>query len=91
MELRWTQEAAADLENISDYLFQNAPQRVTELIRGIYGAPARLLAFPHRGRAGKKEGTREHPLSPLPYVLVYKITGGVIYIVRILHGAQKWP
>jgi toxin ParE1/3/4 len=91
MELRWTQEAAADLENITDYLFKNAPQRAEELVRGIYNAPAALLSFPHRGRAGKKEGTRELPLSPLPYVLVYKITGDVIHIVRILHGAQKWP
>jgi toxin ParE1/3/4 len=91
MELRWTEEAAADLEHITDYLFQNAPERAAELVRGIYNAPAALLTFPHRGRAGKKEGTRELVLSPLPYVVVYQITGEVIHIVRILHGAQKGP
>jgi len=91
MELRWTQEAAADLEHITDYLFQNAPERAAELVRGIYNAPAALLTFPYRGRAGKKEGTRELVLSSLPYVVVYQITGEVIHIVRILHGAQKWP
>ena len=91
MELRWTEEAAADLEHITDYLFQNAPERAAELVRGIYNAPAALLTFPSRGRAGKKEGTRELVLSPLPYVVVYQISGEVIHIVRILHGAQKWP
>jgi len=89
MELRWTREAAADLEHITDYLFQNAPERAAELVRGIYNAA--LLPFPYRGRAGKKEGTRELVLSSLPYVVVYQITGEVIHIVRILHGAQKWP
>ncbi len=91
MQLRWTEEAATDLEQITDYLFQNAPERAAELVRGIYNAPAALLTFPYRGRAGKKEGTRELVLSPLPYVVVYQITGEVIHIVRILHGAQRWP
>ena len=54
MELRWTEEAASDLERITDYLFQNAPERAAELVREIYNAPAALLAFPYRGRAGKK-------------------------------------
>jgi addiction module RelE/StbE family toxin len=91
MELRWTEQAAADLEHITDYLFQNAPKRAAELVREIYNAPAALLTFPYRGRAGRKEGTREFVLSSLPYVVVYQITGEIIHVVRILHGAQKWP
>ena len=91
MQLRWTEEAVADLEHITDYFFQNAPGRAAELARRIYNAPAALLTFPYRGRVGKKEGTRELVLSPLPYVVVYQITGEVIHIVRILHGARKWP
>ena len=91
MELRWTEEAAADLEHITDYLFQNAPERAAELVRGIYDAPAALPTFPYRGRAGKKERTRELVLSSLQYIVVYQVTGEVIHIVRILHGAQKWP
>ena len=90
-ELRWTQEAAADLENIANYLFQNTPGRAAELVRGVYNAPAGLLAFPYRGRVGRKEGTRELALSPLPYIVVYKVIGDVIYVLRILHGAQRWP
>ena len=91
MELRWTEEAAADLEHIADYLFQNAPERAAGVVRGIYNAPAALLTFPYRGRAGRKEGTRELVLSSLPYIVVYQITGEVIHVARILHGAQKWP
>ena len=91
MELRWTQEAAADLERIADYLFENTPARAADLVRAVYAAPSALTEFPYRGRPGKKEGTRELVLSPLPYILVYTVTGSVIHVVRILHGAQKWP
>ena len=91
MKLRWTEEAANDLEQITDYLFENAPGRAGELVREIYDAASALLKFPHRGRPGRKEGTRELVLSPLPYVVVYQIAAEVIHIARILHGAQKWP
>jgi ParE toxin of type II toxin-antitoxin system, parDE len=49
-------------------------------------AGAQLLMFPNRGRLGKKEGTRELVMSPLPYIVVYTVRGDAIYIVRILHG-----
>lgn len=65
MQLRWTAEAANDLERIADYLFEHAPDRAAELVRSVYDAPAALLTFPNRGRLGKKEGTRELVLSPL--------------------------
>jgi plasmid stabilization system protein ParE len=55
MQLRWTEEAANDLERITDYLFEHAPDRAAELVRTIYHAPAALLTFPNRGRLGKKE------------------------------------
>lgn len=91
MQLRWSEEAADDLERIANYLFEKTPQHAPELVRTVYNAPHALLTSPHRGRPGKKEGTRELVLSPLPYIVVYRIAGDAIHLVRILHGAQKWP
>jgi toxin ParE1/3/4 len=91
MQLRWTEGAADDLERIADYLGVHAPERAGELVRALYEAPSDLLIFPNRGRAGKKEGTREFVLAPLPYIVVYQVRGEVIFVVRVLHGAQKWP
>lgn len=39
MELRWTQEAAADLERITDYLFEYTPERAARLVRALYDPP----------------------------------------------------
>ena len=91
MDLRWSQDAADDLERITDFLFENVPERAAELIRTLYNAPAILLTFPHRAGSGKKEGTRELVLTALPYIVVYRVEGDMIEILRILHGAQKWP
>jgi toxin ParE1/3/4 len=91
MQLRWSEEAANDLERITNYLFEHKPQYAPELVRAIYKAPSALLSFPHRGRPGKKESTRELVLSPLPYIVVYRIAGDAIHILCILQGAQKWP
>jgi len=52
MQLRWSEEAASDLERITNYLFEETPQHAPELVRAIYKAPSALLTFPHRGRPG---------------------------------------
>ena len=83
MELRWAEEAAADLEHITDYSFQNSPERAAELVRGIYNAPAALLTFPHRGRAGKKEGTRELVRS------TYRLDGLVVDFAAMAHQSHR--
>ncbi len=91
MQLRWTEVAASDLERIAEHLFVHVPERAPGLLRSIYEAPEALLAFPHRGRPGKKSGSRELVLSPLPWIVVYAVSDNVIHVVRILHGAQRWP
>lgn len=91
MQLRWTEAAVADLERIAEYLSAHAPGRAPALVTAIYESPRALLSFPHRGRPGKKAGTRELVLSPLPWIVVYEVRGDVVSVVRILHGAQRWP
>jgi len=49
-----------------------------------------LKASPHRGRPGHRTGTRELPLTPLPYVVVYSVKPEAVEILHIHHGAQDW-
>jgi len=89
MQVRWTMAAATDLENIANFLFERTPANAPRLIRQIYGTGLSLTDFPSRGRPGKKEGTRELVLSPLPYIIVYQVRQDTVYVVRILHSAQE--
>ena len=45
MQLRWTEEAASDLERIADDLLEHMPDPATELVRIVYDAPTALLTF----------------------------------------------
>lgn len=91
MQVRWTASAAADLEGISNYLFEKTPQHAPRLCRAIYHVIGTLNKFPNRGRPGKKPGTRELVIPSLPYIVVYEVSKDCVHVVRILHGAQQWP
>jgi toxin ParE1/3/4 len=73
MQVRWTSAAADDLENIANYLFEKTSENAARLIREIYNASSSLKSFPNRGRAGKKEGTREWVMPSLPYIIFYQV------------------
>ena len=91
MRVVWTLAAAADLEQISDYLFEQKPEIAAPTIRRIYESTADLKQFPRRGRPGRKKGTRELVLVSLPYLVVYEVAGQSLHILRVLHGARRWP
>jgi len=55
MQLRWTEQAADDLEAITDYLFANAPEHAERIVRTLYNTPPLLLEFPHRGVPAEKK------------------------------------
>ncbi|HEV8041799.1 MAG TPA: type II toxin-antitoxin system RelE/ParE family toxin [Bryobacteraceae bacterium] len=57
----------------------------------VFKAVRSLNQFPRRARPGRKAGTRELVLPGLPYLVVFRIREGVAEVLRILHGAQRWP
>ena len=59
MQLRWTLEAAKDLERIADDLVVHAPSRATELVRTIYAAPDRPVDI-SKPRRREEGGGAEH-------------------------------
>ncbi len=89
MRIRWTPAAAADLQNLSDYLKDHHPHYRQPTMRKVYAAIQSLKEWPHRGRAGREEGTRELLFPPLPYIAVYRVKGQSIEVLRIYHGAQE--
>ena len=89
MRIQWTPAAAADLQNLSDYLKDHHPHYRQPTMRKVYAAVQSLKEWPHRGRAGREEGTRELLFPPLPYIAVYRVNGQSVEVLRIYHGAQE--
>ena len=88
--IRWAPAAANDLESIRDFLETHHPSFTHLTIRRLYNAARSLKQFPHRGRIGQKDGTRELVIAPLPYVIVYGIESNIVHIFRIMHTSENW-
>jgi toxin ParE1/3/4 len=50
-----------------------------------------LPTRPQSGRPGRVSGTRELVVTRTPYVVPYRVQGRNIEILRVYHGARKWP
>lgn len=92
MQLRWSPEAADDLQRICERIEIDNPEATTRVARTIYEGCARLKEFPRIGRTSRRmSGWRELVFPSLPYIVVYLVTEEAIEITRIFHGAQDWP
>jgi toxin ParE1/3/4 len=90
MQLRWSPAAAEDLFRIIEYIRQENAPAAQRIAKTIYESAGSLKSFPNKGRTGRVEGTRELPLPPLPFVVVYRVRRDMVEIANVIHGAQKW-
>ena len=73
MEVRWSPAAAEDLEQLFNYIRVDNPTAAHRVVQAIYERAGSLATHPFLGRRGRVEGTRELPLPPLPFIVVYRI------------------
>jgi len=91
LRLRWSVTAFTDRESIFDYIVSESPRAAIAIDERIQRAAERLTDFPMSGRPGRIEGTRELVVVSTPYIVAYRLSEDVISILRVLHGAQRWP
>jgi plasmid stabilization system protein ParE len=88
-QLRWSLASADDLEQIASYLRLHHPEFSQATQERLYTAAKTLKSFPSKGRMGRKLGTRELVLHPLPYILVYSVDAEAVNILRFVHAARE--
>ena len=86
--IRWTIEAADQLESIVNHIREDNPKAASRVARTVLGRIAELRKFPAIGRPGEQKGTRE-VVCP-PFVIVYRLHEDVAEILYVWHGAQDW-
>ena len=91
MRLEWSAFAIEDRDAIFDYIEEDSPHAAVLVDDRIRVQVRQLLQFPETGRPGRIEGTRELVIGRTPYIAAYRITGDIVRILRVLHGAQLWP
>jgi toxin ParE1/3/4 len=91
MRLEWSVFAQADRDLIFDYIEADRPMAAIAVDERIKSQVDKLARSPYSGRLGRIEGTRELVISHTPYIVAYRISSDSVRILRILHGAQRWP
>lgn len=91
MRLEWSVFAIHDRNAIFDYIEADSPQAAITVDERIEQQVHELGQFPEMGRPGRVEGTRELVIQQTPYVAAYRVTGDTVRILRVLHGALRWP
>ena len=91
MEIRWLKTALDTRFAQLDYIALDKPGAAERLDEEIEHQTERLADHPHMGREGRVKGTRELVIARTSFIAVYRVTATHIDILRILHGAQRWP
>ena len=93
----WRTVAEADLTETYLYIGADSLEAAERLLDAVGDAVALLLENPHAGsarefRAPRAQGVRSWAPQGFPnHLIVYKVSGDNIEIIRFLHGARDLP
>ena len=88
-EVRWTLQAADDLEAIAEFIAQNSPHYAAVFVMDVLQAAERLTQFPQIGRIVPEISDpviRELILGH--YRLIYRLRADLAEILTVHHSAK---
>jgi len=91
MEIIWRPIAIEDVEEARRYIARDNPAAADRVVLAIRSAVGRLGNFPHLGRPGRVERTRELVVTGTPYIVAYAVVNEQLMILSVVHGARNWP
>ncbi|MDK9721203.1 MAG: type II toxin-antitoxin system RelE/ParE family toxin [Rhodospirillales bacterium] len=89
-KILWAYEAGTNLLGIRNYIEAEDPRTAKRIAGLIKECALSLQTLPHRGKPGRKRGTRELVLPNLPWIIGYCVDerSRTVTILRIHHYAQ---
>jgi toxin ParE1/3/4 len=92
VKIIWSPEAIDDLAHIRAYISQDNHEAARRIALHIIELVETILAEnPHIGRPGRVPGTREFVVDKTPYIVPYRVKDNTLQILRVYHGARRWP
>jgi toxin ParE1/3/4 len=61
------------------------------MVQRILSSIEVLQRYPHLGRQGRLEGTRELVITGSPFIVFYRLRKNQVEVLGVLHAARKWP
>jgi toxin ParE1/3/4 len=91
VRVRWLRRALRNLDEEADYIARDDPDAAARTVQRIASAIEQLTNHPASGRIGRVPGTRELVITGTAYIVPYRVRGDAVEILRVFHGARKWP
>jgi toxin ParE1/3/4 len=92
MNIVWSPEAIQDLISLRAYIAEESPAGARRIVARILHDVEHLLPDnPQMGRPGRVPGTRELVIPQTPYIVPYRVQRSTLQILRVFHGARRWP
>jgi toxin ParE1/3/4 len=89
--IEWHPLARTDLAGLVEYIANNDPAAAYRVHEEIFDQIALLVTHPQMGRIGRVRGGRELVVARTPYIVAYRAMDATLIVLRILHGARRWP
>jgi toxin ParE1/3/4 len=87
--LIWSPSSRRDLMAIEAFLDERDPHVARDTLRAIQRVIRHMLDYPRIGRA-VHEPFRVFGVRGTPYLVIYRLHGADVEIVRIRHGRENW-
>jgi toxin ParE1/3/4 len=91
MRVKWLRQALQNLDSIAAHIAEDDPGAALDVVTEIEAAVGLLARHTSLGRPGRVPGTRELVIAGTPFIVAYRVVVVEVQIIRILHGAQRWP
>lgn len=92
MIVGWSEQAAAQLQAIRDYLARSSPGYAQTLAERIVQRTETLANFPLLGAEVMEYGDESlRELFEHPYRILYRVSAEQVQIVAVVHAARRLP
>jgi addiction module RelE/StbE family toxin len=88
--LEWRPLAENDLAGIVEYIGQDNPERAESFAAELRAKAELLRENPKMYRKSRFRGIHELVAHP-NYIILYRIIGQTVEVLRIKHTSQNWP
>jgi len=88
--LEWTVKALIDLDEAQRYIAQESPIAAQAIAQRIHDAVRLLQSQPDIGSPAHIPTVRVWVVARSPYLIVYRVRGETVEILRLWHGRRDW-
>jgi toxin ParE1/3/4 len=92
IRIRWTQQAARNLEDIKSFISTDSPAYALAVVSSLYSAAIQLQEFPDLGRIVPELGQPQiRELVRAPYRIVYRRSPESIEVLLVFRSSLPLP